>query len=512
MATTAAPVFSAPALAATLSGGFDVGPGGFQGNFNPLAATAGFTWLSIYYEPLVTYDEKLQSVVGVLASSYDVSADHLTYTFKLVDAKWHDGQAFTAKDAKFTMDLAKNAKTGSVLAARLKPVSSVEAPDDHTLVIKLSAPSASLMDTLTKVMMLPEHALASIPADQLAKSSWWSTKPIGTGPFKFSKYVTDQYVELTANTDYRGGKPALEKIINRYFADPAAAIAALRAGEIQFTYVDSNDVPTFKDDKSVRVIEGDSFVVNYLGFNHASPIWKDVRVRQAVMHAINRDAIIKSLYGGAAKPANCGYVAEQLVPKDIDPYAYDPEKAKALLMDAGWDKINGDKPITMLTYYTTPLATNVLAAIQAMLAQVGINVVPRAVDAPTYNSIVLKPDADISQFQLVYAGLQNGPDPSSINVGLNENQIPPAGPNVVRARMPDLNAALDAALAETDAAKRDQRYQQVCRVMNSQLPWGTLWVANRYGVASTKLKDFVWTPAPGGGPYKADPQTWSLAQ
>ncbi len=83
--------------AATLSGGFDVGPGGFQGNFNPLAATAGFTWLSVYFEPLVTYDEKLQKVVGVLADSYEVSPDQMTYTFKLADAKWHDGKPFTVQ-------------------------------------------------------------------------------------------------------------------------------------------------------------------------------------------------------------------------------------------------------------------------------------------------------------------------------------------------------------------------------------------------------------------------------
>jgi len=511
MATTAMPMLTAPAQAATLSGGFDVGPGGFQGNFNPLAATSGFTWLSVYFEPLVTYDEKLQKVVGLLASSYEVSADQLTYTFKLADAKWHDGKPFTAKDAKFTMSLAQNAKTGSVLAARLTAVSSVEAADDKTLVIKLSAPSSSLMDTLTKVMMLPEHALSQIAPDQLAKNTWWSTTPIGTGPFKFTRYVTDQYVEMAANSDYRGGKPALEKVINRYFANPAAAIAALRAGEIQFTYVDSNDLGAFKNNKDFRIIEGDSFVVNYLGFNHDSPIWKDARVRQAVMYAINRDAIIQSLYGGAAKTANCAYVSEQVVPKNIEPYAYNPEKAKQLLKEAGWDQINGNKPITLLTYYTTPLAANVMAAVQAMLGQVGINVTPRAVDTPTYNSIVLNPTPDTSQFQMVYAGLQNGPDAGSINVGLNEKQIPPAGPNVARVRMPELTKALDVALGETDAAKRDARYQEVCKVMNKDLPWGTLWVANRYGVASAKLKDFVWTPAPGGGPYQAHPEKWSIA-
>ncbi len=255
-----------------------------------------------------------------------------------------------------------------------------------------------------------------------------------------------------------------------------------------------------------------SFVVNYLGFNHDSPLWKDVRVRKAVMYAINRDAIIQSLYGGAAKPANCAYVAEQLIPQGIDTYAYDPEEAKQLLTEAGWDQINGDKPITLLTYYTTPLATNVLAAVQAMLAQVGINIVPRAVDAPTYNSIVLNATPDVAQFR-------DGLCRFAERAGRRQHQCrpqreadPPAGPNVARVRMPDLTKALDSALAEPDSAKRDTAYQDVCKVMNTNLPWATLWVANRYGIVSTKVKDFVWTPAPGGGPYQADPQKWSIAE
>ncbi|MGO7353064.1 peptide ABC transporter substrate-binding protein, partial [Rhizobium ruizarguesonis] len=79
--------------------------------------------------------------------------------------------------------------------------------------------------------------------------------------------------------------------------------------------------------------------------------------------------------------------------------------------------------------------------------------------------------------------------------GLNEKQIPPAGPNVARFRMPDLTKALDSSLAEPDSTKRDAAYQDVCNVMNTNLPWATLLVANRYGIVSTKVKDFVWTPA-----------------
>jgi peptide/nickel transport system substrate-binding protein len=195
----------------TITGAFDTGPGGFQGNFNPLSATAGFTWLSVYFEPLVIFDAELDKVVGALASEYSINADKTEYTFKLADAKWHDGQPFTSADVKFTIETAKNGASGTVFAARLGAIASVETPDEHTAVLKLSAPNAGLLSTLTQLMMLPQHALKEIPADTLAKHEWWSKSPIGTGPYKFSRYVTDQYVELVANPDYRGGKPATRR-------------------------------------------------------------------------------------------------------------------------------------------------------------------------------------------------------------------------------------------------------------------------------------------------------------
>src|SRR5687768_1305600 len=137
----------------TISGGFDVGPGGFQGNFNPLAATAGFTWLSVYYEPLVIYNSDLTAIVGSLAESFEVSADQTQYTFKLAKETWHDGKSFTSADVKFTLELAKKADAGSVFAARLGGIDSIETPDDRTVVIKISKPNSAMLDILTKVMM-----------------------------------------------------------------------------------------------------------------------------------------------------------------------------------------------------------------------------------------------------------------------------------------------------------------------------------------------------------------------
>lgn len=510
-----ATAFSPPVLAQTprtITGGFDVGPGGFQGNFNPLAATSGFTWLSIYYEPMITYNAELTKIIPVLAERWEIDDSQKVYTFHLTRETWHDGQPLTARDVKFTIALARNGETGSVFAARLKSIETVETPDDHTVVITLSAPDVALLDTLTKILVLPEHALRDIMPAQMAKSPWWHTRAIGSGPFKFSRYVTDQYVELVADEDYRGGRPAVDRLINRYFESSAAAVSALRAGEIHFTFVEPNDVSTFKGDSRFRIIEGSSFVTNFIGFNQEVGLWKDLRVRQAVMHAIDRETIVRSLYEDAATVANCAYVETHLVPDGIEPYPYDPDKARALLKEAGWEKINGRKPIPWLTYYTNPLAANVMAAIQAMLADVGIMVVPRAVDTPTYNGIIYARNPDFKEFPLVYAGLGNGPDPSITNMGLNESQIPPAGANFLRIRMPEVSSAFNAALGEADAGRRDARYQDVCRAMNATLPWASLWVANRYGVASTKLENFVWTPAPGGGPFATQAETWSLRQ
>lgn len=494
-------------------GGFDVGPGGYPGNFNPLAATAGFQWLNLYYETLVLYETTaLENIVGALAASFETNDGKTQYTFHLVDnAKWHDGVPFTSDDVAFTIALAKDSRSGSINASRFADIQEVQTPDHATAVFVLSKPNAGLLDTLTRLMMLPKHMLEPLPRDGLDRNPWWSHTPIGTGPFSFVRYETDQFVELKANPDYRRGRPHLDGVINRYFKNTAGAVAALRAGEIQFCYVEADEAQTFAGNGGFNTIEGNSWVIIYLGFNHAAGIWNDVRVRRAVMHAINREAIVRSVMKGAADVANSIYIAPKHTPKDLDPYAFDPAISKVLLQEAGWDKINGNKPLTLLTYYNTPLASNVLAAIQAMLAQVGVNVTPRAVDVPTYNGIVYAREPDFSQYPLVYAGAPNGPDPGIASLNLNEKQIPPAGANIMRVRMPALNAALDGALAEVDDTKRATLFQEVARVFNRDLPWAPLWVQRRYGVVAAEVRNFVWTPSPGSGGYDQHAESWAFA-
>src|SRR5580658_10273417 len=133
-----------------MTGGFDVGPGGYPGNFNPLAATAGYQWLNLYYETLVLYETPaLENIVGALAASFGSNATRTEYTFHLApNVTWHDGTPFTSDDVAFTVALAKDARSGSINGSRLADVTEVRTPDPATAVFVLAKPNAGLLDTL----------------------------------------------------------------------------------------------------------------------------------------------------------------------------------------------------------------------------------------------------------------------------------------------------------------------------------------------------------------------------
>jgi peptide/nickel transport system substrate-binding protein len=498
-------VASSQAGTKTLVGGFDVGPGGAPGLFNTLTGTAGFTWLNKIYSSLVLYDVDFKRIEGDLAQFWRVTPDGLKYTFRLrPNITWHDGKPFTAEDVKFTLDLARNPEVGSIYQPRLEAIKSIDTPDTTTVVLNLSRPNAALLDALTQFMILPKHALGSVAPKDIRTSTWFSTSPVGTGPFKWSKYVPDQYNELVAFDKYWRGRPKLDKLVNRYFKEAGSAVIALRKGDIQFTYLSGDEVRGLRGDASLKIIAGPSQVLNYVGFNNSEPRFKDIRVRQAFMYAIDRKTIAEQLYNGGAEVQDCLYFLPKFQASGIEAYGYNPDKAKQLLAAAGWDRIKG-APIEFLTYYGDQLSSDVQVAIQQMLAKVGIEVRPRRVDVPTYNQIT-----NGSDFALVFAGLGVGPDPDSAVVALDSGNIPPRGSN----RMKVINTNLDKLFAqgqsETNTTKRNAVYQNVCKEFNATLPWAPMWVAQRFGGVTKNVSNFVWTPAPGGGRYYDQAELWNI--
>jgi peptide/nickel transport system substrate-binding protein len=489
----------------TLIGAFDVGPGGAPEQFNPLQAGAGFTWFEKYFSKLMLYNTDFSQIQGELAASWQINEDATQYTITLREGVlWHDGEPFTSADVKFTIELAADPESASYIGAKFSGVTSIDTPDDLTVVVNLGAPNSTLLDAFTFLVMLPQHELQDMTPSDLVTSDWWRTAPIGTGPFMWSEYAPGEFVELVAFEDYWRGRPQLDSIVNRYFPEAGSAVIALRAGEIAFTYLTTDEALDLQGDTDFTILEGPSLVVNALGFDLTDPRFQDKRVRQAFQYAIDRQLMIDQLFEGTATAVPCAYLLPQYLPAESNDYAQDVEMATSLLAEAGFDT---SQPVEIVTYYADQLSQDALVTIQQFMADVGVTITLRTTDTPnTYNEIVEDP----GQWDVNYFGAANGPEPDVLSTHYESKA---ANPSVIN-RSGIANPELDRLFAEgrqtVDPDARAAIYQQICSIMNEEAYWANLWVPTRFGGVASEVENFVWTPAPGGGRYYDAAETWSV--
>jgi peptide/nickel transport system substrate-binding protein len=521
-APTAAPAAGAAPEAGTPGGtltGAWVGPCcvGVD-NANPLKAGGDYHWLNKIYSHLVTNDVGYTKIVDDLAETWAVSSDNLAWTFNLRPAKWHDGSDFTSADVQFSIELCLDAKTGGCdkagqltaiagatdyVAGKATSVSGIDASDPKVVKITTTKPNAALLDTLAETFIFQKASLGAVPRDQVGKSDYWTTKAIGTGPFKLAKYEAGQYMELDRFDDYFRGKPLLDKLIRREFKDPTTALLAFDKGEIDFTYLTADEVERAKQNTNATVIPGPSQVDNTITMNPAkNPAFGNPKFRQAILFAINRASIIENLYKGAATPVSCLYGNPKYIPSDIEKYDYNPEKAKALLKEANIDPASLGE-IVMDTYYNDQLSLDVMTAIQQDLGAIGLTIKIQQMDGPSWT----KRYYDDGASEMSFIGGANGPDPNrayQYYYSLDQKG------NNYKYKNPALDKLLDDGAAEMDPAKRPAIYQQACKIMSEDLPWTYLWQTVRYGYVSNKIGNFLYTPAPGGGSYYDQAEKWFI--
>jgi len=243
-----------------------------------------------------------------------------------------------------------------------------------------------------------------------------------------------------------------------------------------------------------------------LWLNKSLPAFQDVRVRQAFMYAIDREGIMETLWEGTAQLINCGYSSAELVPDDINPYPYDPDTAKELLDEAGFDYT---QEFELVTYYGDALSMDILAVIQQHLADVGIKTTPRPVDVPTFVSEFYTEDP---KWTVVYGGSGNGPDPDILRALYHTEAKWPAGSNAHFYSNPEMDAAFDAGRAALTREERVKAYQEVCRIMNEDVANVWLWESLRFGATTGRIANFTYTPAPGGGHYYNAVETWYVKE
>ena len=298
---------------------------------------------ALMFNSLVKKDEKFE-YVPELASSIKRSDDGLTFTFALRDGvTFHDGQPFTSADAKYTLDtvlassFAKSASFFEGAGANKKSyIKNVEAPDAHTLVIQLNKVWTGLLPNLVPIAMIPKDSYES-----------QKTHPLGTGPFKFASFDSaQQIVDLEAFTNYYDGPARFKALRVRVISDSNAMQAELQSGRVDIaplpTSLSPDSIRALGKDPNLKVEQFAGSNLNHITFNTKEAPLDNVKVRQAIAYAIDRQAMIEALLLGQGKIANSILPEESWAYTPGTTYQYDPAKAKQLLDEAGFKVIGGN--------------------------------------------------------------------------------------------------------------------------------------------------------------------------
>ncbi|MGR3761040.1 ABC transporter substrate-binding protein [Roseobacteraceae bacterium NS-SX3] len=271
------------------------------------------------------------SVVPGLAESWEISEDGTVYTFKLQEGvTFHDGSAMDAEDVKFSLDRARAEDSTNAQKALFAGITSVEAVDPLTVKVTLGEPDGNFLFNMAwgDAVIVAEESIADI-----------KTNPIGTGAFKFAGWVQGDRIDLEKNPDYWGTPAKLEKATFKFISDPTAAFAAVMAEDVDaFSgFPAPENLPQFESDPRFQVLVGSTEGETILSTNNKQAPFDNVKVRQALAHAIDRQAIIDGAMFGYGTPIGTHFAPHHPAYVDlIGMSAYDPEKAKALLAEAGF--------------------------------------------------------------------------------------------------------------------------------------------------------------------------------
>lgn len=347
-------------------------------NWNYWATSASALSVPTFHnvqEPLV---ERLGdgSVAPLLAESWTVSPDGLTYVFKIRTAKFHDGSNLEAADVVYSLLRNKESPLATTKLP-LAPVASIEAVDPRTVKLTLTTPSQRLLSELGT------GAGIIVPRDLHTKVDL-NTKMIGTGPYIFGEYKPDVHLKLSAFDGYWGPKPYFRDVTHRFIKDETAALNALLAGQIDMVGSLAGEgldrVASIKANPKFQVIMSKPSEVSYIFLSTRSEALRDARVRQAIAHAVERDELVTGGQSGFAD-VTCLMVIPPTEPWNSSycPYKHDLAKAKSLLAAAGKANLTLDFPSLNVAEF--PAIKDILVS---QLAKAGITLKVRPLDLPTW--------------------------------------------------------------------------------------------------------------------------------
>lgn len=448
---------------------------------------------TLMFNSLVKKNEKFE-YVGDLASEYKIGDDNLTVTFTLRDnVKFHNGKVLTATDVKYTLDSlfqANGYKAGSffdkVDNQSEAHITSLEAADAKTVVIKVRRPALvnQLLSNLVTIPIIPENSIEQ-----------QKTAPVGTGAFKFAKFdQVNNFVELDGFPEYFEGAPAIKKLNVKTVTDANALQAELQTGRVDVVpnprNFSADTLASLKQNPNLQVVQSDGSNVRYIGFNVSSAPISNVKFRQAVAYAIDREKIIKDLLAGQAKIANSILPESSWAYSPGTQYNYDPAKAKQLVQESGYK----GEPIKFKIASGNAAVNQYSQVIQNNLRDAGINA-----EIETLELNTLLEQFKQGQFQMTTSEWIGGnQDPIFLRDLFASTGFPDkksGGRNRSRYANSEFDRVAQTAVDTVDKAKAAELYKQAQEIVSRDLPLFPLWYPANIVVATKRMGNIKINPS-----------------
>lgn len=486
-------------------------------------------WMFLSFSRLVFYDTKFGFEPDI-AESYTVSADGKTYTFKLrKGVEWNDGKPFTSKDVVFTFNYACQKDLNAAQYANQKrvvgcadvydgkatTVSGVKANGDFEVSFTLDAVYPLFMNSLTQIPIVPEHVVKDIKAADFTKSKFVTERWYpGTGPFVLKEFKGDESIEFVANPKYFRGAPKIDGIRDIKIPDANTRLLALEKGEIDIAVgLPAAELERIKKITGVQLVYLDPVVANHLFINYHNgakeadkpeqpkfKVMRDAKFRQALVYALDIPNLIKVADPtGNTDEWHCAIppsVSDQCT-KDMANYSYNPDKAKTLLKEAGWDS---SWELDFVSLGTPPAFYEI---VQALWAKVGVKATIRPIEFANFVAEFYGQ----GKFDIIISGQGRYIPLDHLNF-LRCGMEYPKSYNSTQYCNKEFDALFDKALATADPAVYKPLIQQMTKILDNDLPTYSLWITKSFQSMGPRVNAATFKL--GSGYNWTSPHLWEM--
>lgn len=414
----------------------------------------------LVYSSLLRIGGNLEPVPDLAESWENPSPER--YVFHLREGvTFHDGVEVTAEDVKYTFDTLRDPEFGSSFAANYEAVQEVNVLDDYTVEFVLESPFAPFLYYMN-VGIVPRH-LAEDGSHNL------QSEPVGSGPFQMTEWRRGERIVLDAYEDYFEGPPRLDRIVMVPIPETTVRLLELETGNVDMAIgIPNENIQGIRDNPELAIAEGGAAAFHVMAFQNEREPFNDPRVRQALVHAIDKEGIVEHVYYGLFPVAHTPIVPSSWAHNPTVPeYGHDPERARELLAEAGVDP--EELSLTIHTW-NRDAEVQIATIMQNQLQQIGIDA-----DISVKEFAAFRDDVNEGNYDIMVMGFGRQTDPDShLYTHFHSSQVPPAGVNRWRFSNERIDELLEQARVEMDQEARNEMYQEIQQIIAEEVPYTPL--------------------------------------